>query len=242
MYFAKFPTITYPFEINGKLTAKTVTDITINVRIIKEILANLTLYDEYDIKEGDTPEIIAEKVYGSPLYHWVLMITNDRFDYTTDFPLTTYELEQYVLRKYGGPIKLRTTQAVTNSTTVHVESTTGLIVGTSFNYRPTPSASLIVTYITEILNDKSFTVSDTITSLPINTLVNAHPVYGVHHYEDDKGNIINKGNINVYGIASVERIISNYDYEARLNESKRRIKLISPENLFRILAQFKSLV
>jgi hypothetical protein len=170
MYFAKFPTITYPFEINGVLTAKKITDITTSVRIIKEVMANLTSYDEYDIQEGDTPEIISEKVYGSPLYHWVLMIANDRYDYTADFPLTTYELEQYVNRKYGAD------------------------------------------------------------------------AYSVHHYEDENGNVINQGNINVYGITSVQRSVPNYEYELRLNESKRRIKLISPENLFRILAQFKSLV
>ena len=36
--------------------------------------------------------------------------------------------------------------------------------------------------------------------------------------------------------------VSNYEYESQVNESKRRIKLISAQNLFQILAQFKSLV
>jgi hypothetical protein len=99
------------------------------------------------------------------------MITNQRFDYKEDFPLSNYELEQYILNKYG-------------------------ITGQ----------------------------------------------YDPHHYIDGDGNIVNNGNKNVYGETEVTYPISNYQYEADLNESKRRIKLISQENLFRILAQFKNLI
>jgi len=101
MYFEEFGKFTYPFKINGKTEYKLITDITQNVRIRKEILANITLYDEYDIKDGETPEIIAEKVYGSPLYHWVVMLCNQRYDYINDFPLSSYNLEQHITEKYG---------------------------------------------------------------------------------------------------------------------------------------------
>ena len=73
MYFDNFPTFLYPFKINNKVEYKLIKDISQNVRVRKEILANITLYDEYDIRDGDTPEIISEKVYGSPLYHWVVL-------------------------------------------------------------------------------------------------------------------------------------------------------------------------
>ena len=59
MYFDNFPTFLYPFKVNNKTEFKLVTDISQNVRVRKEILANITLYDEYDIREGETPEIIA---------------------------------------------------------------------------------------------------------------------------------------------------------------------------------------
>ena len=64
MYFNEFPNIYYSFKINGKDKFVLIKDITQNVRIRKEILANITLYDEYDIRDGETPEIIAEKIYG----------------------------------------------------------------------------------------------------------------------------------------------------------------------------------
>jgi hypothetical protein len=162
MYFDNFITFLYDFKINGKTEYKLVKDITRNVRLRKEILSNVTLYDEYDIRDGETSEMIAEKVYGSPLYHWVVMLCNDRYNYVDDFPLPSYELEKHVTAKYG----------------------TG--------------------------NE-----------------------YDTHHYIDNKGFIVD---------SSQGTPVSNYQYETEVNESKRRIKLISPSLLNNILKNFKDLI
>ena len=68
MYFENFPKFAYDFDINGERKVLIVSDITRNVRFRKDILSNVTLYDEYDIKEGETPEIVAEKLYGNSQY------------------------------------------------------------------------------------------------------------------------------------------------------------------------------
>ena len=99
MYFDNFPTFLYPFKINDKIEYKLVKDISQNVRVRKEILSKVTLYDEYDIRDGETPEIIAEKIYGSPAYHWVVMLCNDRYNYVDDFPLTIPQLEKHIDNK-----------------------------------------------------------------------------------------------------------------------------------------------
>ena len=69
MYFKEFPTVLYDFKINGETKNLIVTNIAQNVRIRSEILSHVTIFDEYDIKDGETPEIISEKVYGSAEYH-----------------------------------------------------------------------------------------------------------------------------------------------------------------------------
>ena len=89
MYFKDFPEFIYDFKYGSSSETKTsiVKDITRNIRIKKEVLSNIVLYDEYDIIDGETPEIIAEKFYGNPEYHWIIMLANERFNYITDFPL-----------------------------------------------------------------------------------------------------------------------------------------------------------
>ena len=36
----------------------------------------LTLLDQYEVQEGETPEIVADKHHGSVYYHWVILMTN----------------------------------------------------------------------------------------------------------------------------------------------------------------------
>jgi hypothetical protein len=101
MYFKEFPDFLYDFRYGTKLKTSIVKDITRNVRFRKEILSNITLYDEYDIIDGETPEIIAEKIYGNAEYHWIIMLCNDKYDYLTDFPLEEYALVKHIETKYG---------------------------------------------------------------------------------------------------------------------------------------------
>ena len=102
MYFKEFPKFQYDFAYGNDTKVSVVQDITRNIRFRRDVLANVTLYDEYDIVDGETPEIIAEKIYGNPEYHWVIMLANERHDYITDFPLPEYVLEKYIVDKYGG--------------------------------------------------------------------------------------------------------------------------------------------
>ena len=84
-YFNKLPEMLYNFQIGDKERMVIVRDITANVRIVKAVLDSITLYDEYDVVDGETPEIVSEKIYGSPEYHWAIMIANLRFDYLNDW-------------------------------------------------------------------------------------------------------------------------------------------------------------
>ena len=103
MYFKEFPTMLYRFDLGAEEVSIPVLDITRNVRFRKEILANITIYDEYDILDNETPERIAEKIYGNSKYHWIIMLVNERYDYTNDFPLSSYDLEKYINDKYTNP-------------------------------------------------------------------------------------------------------------------------------------------
>lgn len=102
MYFRKFPKIYYTLREKNVDVFKIVTDITANVRIRKAALSNITIWESYDIREGETPEIIAEKFYKDATLHWVIMLVNNRYNMYNDFPLSYNELMLYVNKKYPG--------------------------------------------------------------------------------------------------------------------------------------------
>lgn len=114
--------VSLPYKLSTDTHAYLMTDITRNIRFRRDILANVTVYDEYDIVDGETPEIIAEKFYGNAQYHWIVMLANERYDYRADFPLQTVDLEIYITDKYGD-------QA---DAVHHYESASGHIVDSDF--------------------------------------------------------------------------------------------------------------
>lgn len=102
--YTSIPTVTIstPYtSLETETKAIVLTDITRNIRFRRDVLANITVYDYYDIVEGETPEIVAEKIYGNAQYHWIVMLVNDRYDYLGDWPLTQANLDQYVIDKYA---------------------------------------------------------------------------------------------------------------------------------------------
>jgi hypothetical protein len=163
MYFKEFPQFLYDFKYGNTTKTDVVTDITRNVRFRKEVLENVTLFDEYDIVDGETPEIVAEKIYGDPEYHWIIMLANQKHDYISDFPLSEQALVKHIVATYGAQR------------------------------------------------------------------------YAIRHYVNAKGFVVNS---TATGAVSV----TNDAYERTLNESKRRIKVISPQVISTILTQYKELL
>jgi hypothetical protein len=172
MYFKQFPEIFYTFKINGKTELRILKDIALNVRVRKEILDTITLFENYDIIDGETPEIISEKVYGTPLYHWTIMIVNLKFDYLEDFPKDDQTLTDYVYKKY------RTSESDEISTVLYQQ----------------------------------------------------HSQFGELHYVDEDGNVVD-------ATAPFASAVTNYGFEFIINEKKRRIKLISPEVIGKVVSQ-----
>ena len=66
-FFDRFPKVNYDINLS-KVNPKyeTLTDVFVRVGIIREVLNNAASYYIYLIEDGDTPEILAEKVYEDP--------------------------------------------------------------------------------------------------------------------------------------------------------------------------------
>ena len=100
-YFSHFPKIYYDAVGNGN--PKLVTNLLRRVQMkagLKEIAA---VFDMYEIGGEDSPESVAEQVYGDDSYYWVILIFNNIKDRFYDWPLTTHQLETYINDKYADP-------------------------------------------------------------------------------------------------------------------------------------------
>ena len=98
MYFQYFPTIMY--DPAGDGTAKSVTNILKRARLRVNMKKELIMLEKYDVKEGESPEIVSDKHHGSPYYHWVVMLVNDMSDVNHDWIKSTRQMQQYLQGKY----------------------------------------------------------------------------------------------------------------------------------------------
>ena len=96
-YFNYFPKLLY--KTNN--TTSIVTDLLTRPALIQDILNNTSLYYEYAIQEGDTPEMVASRYYGDAELHWVILIVNQITDPFYDWPMTYQQFVAFINEKYG---------------------------------------------------------------------------------------------------------------------------------------------
>ena len=242
----------YDFSLVTGTDYRLVLDITRNVRFRKALLENITTYDYYDIQDGETPEIISEKIYGTPYYHWIIMLANQRYDYINDFPLAHLELEAKVDDLYGQGNRYDT----------HHYTNSGVITEGSITL--TVNAPVVV-------GISIIQVGDILTSSNgCAARVNGVTLLGSASSGYQRTSLscsTRSGNISVADVLTVNRgstqpyatqpyvivatsfvvnsgyvPVSNYDYENTVNESKRRIKIIDARLVASVLKDFSSLI
>jgi len=98
MYFSHFPSIVYDSVGNGEF--KIVTNLLKRVGVRAKVKVNTLFFDTYDVKEGETPEIIAHKLYGDPELHWVVLFVNGITDRYHQWPMSHSQFLAYVDDKY----------------------------------------------------------------------------------------------------------------------------------------------
>ena len=95
MYFENFPVIYYK--------GKDVTNLLRRVGVRTKAKTNMVMFETYDVKEGETPEMIADKLYGDSTLHWVVLMVNNIVDRYHEWPMAGNQFLDYVNEKYSNP-------------------------------------------------------------------------------------------------------------------------------------------
>ena len=101
-YFSNFPYMFY--SLNNSTQSDEVnlaTDIFRRTAPVANLSRNTRLFYPYEIVEGETPESLAYRIYGSTKYHWVVTLFNNITDPLLDWPKDYQNLVRYVVNKYG---------------------------------------------------------------------------------------------------------------------------------------------
>ena len=138
-YFKKIP----DFEYVSRLPDAKISDYIRVKNLFKkgylkeDIFQDLTLFTKYQVQGNERPDNVAYKVYNDPSLDWIVLLSNNIINIQTEWPMPQYELDRYLLDKYGSYEKLNETHhyetiEITNSNGVKIVEE-GLTVDSDFS-------------------------------------------------------------------------------------------------------------
>jgi len=100
-FFKLFPKVDY--DINRTGTIQKVVDIYRSVRPVQEFVDSPSLYLKYEIKNGERPDIVSQRLYGTPDFYWTFFVVNEFLhDGYKVWPMSQELLLEYLNTEYNG--------------------------------------------------------------------------------------------------------------------------------------------
>ena len=103
-YFRELPDLLYPSFMKDKTSSLEyikVKNMFRRVKLRDDLQNSFTMFDKFQIPEGSRPETVAEQIYGSPEFDWVVILTAGIINIRNEWPLSNSELYEYASEKYG---------------------------------------------------------------------------------------------------------------------------------------------
>ena len=103
-FFRELPNIEYLSPLadrDSSLDYIKVKNLFRRVKVRDDLKKYFTVFDRITIKDGARPDQVADKVYGNAELDWVVLITAGIINVNNEWPLSSYELYNYSLEKYG---------------------------------------------------------------------------------------------------------------------------------------------
>lgn len=220
-YFESFPKLIYSLDDNN-LNRQAVTDIFARSNFLREIANNVDIAYDYIVKDSDTPEIIAHKIYGDPYRSWIILLFNQIVNPYYDWPMKNEVLDSYITNKYGTTTDVarntihhyeKEVEQVKTYSGVVLESNTQTFIISTYDYNQNTGA-LIENSLPESPSDAPVVVST--------------ETFNYNSY--------------ILTITTTNKAISNYDYEFNENEKRRKIRLLEDFYVRRVEQEFKEIM
>lgn len=228
-YFSRFPITVV--TTNGKSTI--ITDFLRRVAISNKFRENTVAMEDYFVLDGETPEMVSNKLYATPANHWLILMVNDITNPREEWPIPDSKVTDLVYQKYDFVLTVPSGAAYSVNNIITSDGDGTFIVtkknGNTVYLRSQVGKTILTT--SSILTNTSTEVGNlTITAV-------TDPEEDVHHYYDDGiGHIVDAG------YSASTNPVTNYEYEVDVNDSKRTIKVVSPVFVPTIISEFDNLI
>jgi hypothetical protein len=127
--------------------------------VVPTLLNNASIFYQYDIQDGDTPESIAYKYYAESYRYWIVLFANQIIDPQWQWPMNYNVFNKYLEDKYPSTnvystihsyekivtqVDNDTGTTTVNKITIDEDTYNSLIEGTHTYYLPTGSVTITI--------------------------------------------------------------------------------------------------
>lgn len=240
-YFENFPLLKY--SLDGGSTSFIIADFFRRVIAQTNSLTGTVSSEYYLLKDGETPEIVAHKLYGDPNLHWVLLVANEIIDPRFEWLQPQASLNNYIRDKYGVG-KAYDAHHYENSAgdTVYYRAFTGLVdIGTTSAGSSIQVIGTGTKFTTEVLTTGFAVRFGTSTTAYTVVAVNSDTSITVSGAAVTVA-VNQKTMLDNYSYSSTVTLVTNQEYEEAINESRRAIKIIKPQFVPSFVENFTGLL
>ena len=207
-YFRELPNLRYPSFLPDKVSSfdfVEVKNIFRRAKLRDDLQNNFTVFDKYEVPMDARPDTVAEDLYGSAQFDWVVLTVAGILNVRNEWPLSDKDIYDYSFDKYGENLN-----SVRFFETKEVKDTNGRLI--------LPKGKVV---------DSNFTIPK-----PGEPTATLNPVTGISNYEYEVRLNEEKRNIFVLREEYLQEFLSDMRDLMIYNESSEYLndKVIQTEN------------
>ena len=207
-FFRELPNLEYQSFLSSRKGSDDyllVKNIFRRVKLRDDLQNVFTIFNKYQIQEGARPDTVAEELYGSSQYDWVVLISAGIINVRNEWPLSDRDIYRYSEQLYGNDLN-----DIHHYETTEVKDSRGRLIF--------PAGKIV---------DSTFTIPDP--NIPIQTL---NPVVGISNYEYEVRKNNKKRDIYILKPAYLQQVINDTRKAMTYDRSSQYVndKLIRTEN------------
>ena len=259
-FFKQFPKVEYDFNRTG--VKQNMVDIYRHVKPLDSFLDNTSAYKFYEVINGERPDIVSQRLYGTSDFYWTFFVINDHLhDGYRAWPMSQEQLLAYMEKEYNGYVIETNPEVADNfKNSLSGRFTLGeTITGGTSNATGTLTkknvdmSQLVIQDVTgafigsvEGISNITERITGSISGDFIDTY-RAFKYADAPYYYYDENDVDKKPVTNAIhiqgGVADSDvSYVTNRDHEFELNEERSKIRYIDPNYIGQFVDKYKKAI
>lgn len=246
-YFKFFPTTFYSF--GDETTSDVTRNIAAYASVIDEIKDQIAFYSTVYIQEGERPDQLSQRLYGTPNHHWTFFLINDKLK-ERGWPVSNREILKKAAKDY--PYYVVTTQTPIGNIFKIGQTITGSGSGTqgTVNHRHVDLGQIVLSNLTG--GTGAFIVGETISSVNADNVTESAVLTGAsleynsaHHFVNGSSETVDINPATGLSYDDTPVALAEVTYLDRLvnqNDDLKAIRVIKPGVMADVIKSFRQAI